>query len=84
MPASILSGHLGTDLSSLQPGRIRRASPSPGAHLLVGGDTAARLEALVARLSLEPGLYTVHWHRADEPDPALIPAPAPDGPPDQG
>jgi len=41
------------------------------AHLLISGDAAARLEALVARLSLEPGLYGVHWHSADT---VLVPA----------
>ena len=53
------------------------------AHLLIGGDAAARLEALVARLSLEPGLYGVHWHSADEPDTALLPAPSAVGSPDE-
>jgi len=33
------------------------------AHLLLRGDAATRLEALVARLSLEPGINDVHWHR---------------------
>lgn len=42
------------------------------AHLLVGGDAAARLEQLVARVSLEPGISAVHWHSADEP----VPVPA--------
>ena len=32
MLASILPGHLGTGISSLQPGQIRRASPSPRGH----------------------------------------------------
>jgi putative Mg2+ transporter-C (MgtC) family protein len=36
------------------------------AHLLAGGDAAARLEQLVSRLSLEPGIHSVHWHNADE------------------
>jgi putative Mg2+ transporter-C (MgtC) family protein len=36
------------------------------ADLLVGGDAAARLEQLVSRLSLEPGIHSVHWHSADE------------------
>jgi putative Mg2+ transporter-C (MgtC) family protein len=53
------------------------------AHLLVGGDAAARLEALVARLSLEPGLYGVHWHSAGEPDTALLPASSAAGSPEQ-
>jgi putative Mg2+ transporter-C (MgtC) family protein len=38
------------------------------AHLMVGGDAAALLEQLVARVSLEPGIRAVHWHSADERD----------------
>jgi hypothetical protein len=35
------------------------------------------MEQLVARLSLEPGLRTVHWHSADESDlPPALAAPA--------
>lgn len=55
------------------------------AHLLVGGNAATLLEALVARLSLEPGIHDVHWHSADEPDlaPALSPSRDESGSPDQ-
>lgn len=55
------------------------------ADLLVGGDAAARLEQLVARLSLEPGIYSVHWHSADEPDlaPALTVSSEESGSPDE-
>ena len=35
--------------------------------LLINGDAATRLEQLVARLSLEPGIRAVHWHAADDP-----------------
>ena len=45
------------------------------AYLLVGGDAAALVEQLVSRLSLEPGIYGVHWHSTDEPDAALLPSP---------
>jgi len=38
------------------------------AHLLAGRDAASRLEQLVSRLSLEPGIHGVHWHSADELD----------------
>ena len=38
------------------------------AQLLVDGDAATRLEQLVARLSLERGILSVHWHAADEPE----------------
>jgi putative Mg2+ transporter-C (MgtC) family protein len=41
------------------------------AALLLDGDAAARLENLVARLSIEPGIQAVHWHSAEqEPMPA--------------
>lgn len=39
--------------------------------LLLDGDAATRLETLVSRLSLEPGIHAVHWHTADERTPAL-------------
>jgi len=41
------------------------------AYLLVDGNAASRLEQLVARLSLEPGIHEVHWHSAAEPENAL-------------
>ncbi|MEV5753012.1 MgtC/SapB family protein [Actinoallomurus sp. NPDC052308] len=31
------------------------------------GDAPARLEQLIARLSLEPGIQAVHWHTVDDP-----------------
>jgi len=34
------------------------------AHLLVDGDAVTRLELMVVRLSLEPGIHAVHWHAA--------------------
>ena len=41
------------------------------AFLLLDGDAATRLENLVARLSIEPGILAVHWHSAErEPMPA--------------
>ncbi|QUR67573.1 MgtC/SapB family protein [Mycobacterium spongiae] len=39
------------------------------AHLLMGGHTPARLERMVAELSLQPGMHAVHWY-AGEPAPA--------------
>ncbi len=55
------------------------------ANLLVGGGAATFMEALVARLSLEPGIHDVHWHSADEPDLAstLAVSHEESGPPDQ-
>ncbi|WP_433414045.1 MgtC/SapB family protein [Microtetraspora malaysiensis] len=36
------------------------------AHLLLDGDAPARLEHLVARMFLEPGIHTVEWRTADD------------------
>jgi putative Mg2+ transporter-C (MgtC) family protein len=44
------------------------------ARVLVDGDAQARLERLVARLGLEPGIRDVHWHAAEEPV-ASVPEP---------
>jgi putative Mg2+ transporter-C (MgtC) family protein len=52
------------------------------AHLLVGGDAAQLLEQLVARVSLEPGIRTVHWHSTDErelPSALAVPETGPGG-----
>jgi putative Mg2+ transporter-C (MgtC) family protein len=53
-------------------------------RLLLNGNAATRLEQLVARLSLEPGIHAVHWHAAG--DPAALPAsaPSPGGPGHEG
>lgn len=36
------------------------------AHLLMDGHTPARLERLVAELSLQPGVRAVHWYAGDQ------------------
>ena len=56
------------------------------AHLLLSGDAATSLEQLVSRLSLEPGIHTMHWHTAEDPRPlaASAPVPDPDGSDDDG
>jgi putative Mg2+ transporter-C (MgtC) family protein len=36
------------------------------AHVLMGGHTPARLERLVAELSLQPGVYAVHWYAGEQ------------------
>ncbi|OBG44303.1 hypothetical protein A5672_09925 [Mycobacterium alsense] len=36
------------------------------AHLLMSGHTPARLERLVAELSLQPGIYAVHWYAGEQ------------------
>jgi putative Mg2+ transporter-C (MgtC) family protein len=38
------------------------------AHLLMDGHTPARLERLVAELSVQPGVYAVHWYAGDQTD----------------
>ncbi|CAM4416844.1 magnesium transport protein MgtC [Mycobacterium basiliense] len=43
------------------------------AHVLMNGHTPAKLERLVAELSLQPGIYAVHWYTGDQADP-LLPA----------
>lgn len=42
------------------------------AHLLLGGHSAVRLERLVGELSLQPGIYAVHWY-AGEPTSPMLP-----------
>jgi len=51
------------------------AETSLSAHPLPDGDAPVRLEQIVARLSLEPGIHAVHWHIIDE---AGDPEPKPD------
>ncbi|PQM48448.1 hypothetical protein C1Y40_01327 [Mycobacterium talmoniae] len=43
------------------------------AYLLMDGHAPDRLERLVAELSLQPGVYAVHWYSDDQPSP--IPPP---------
>ncbi|QLL10236.1 MgtC/SapB family protein [Mycobacterium vicinigordonae] len=47
------------------------------AHVLVDGHSPARLEQLVAELSLQPGIYAVHWY-AGETSSATLAAPQSD------
>ena len=46
------------------------------AYLLVDGRAPDRLERLVAELSLQPGVYGVHWHADDQMSPLPGVAPA--------
>ena len=50
----IHTGHAGDDEITLT------------AHLLMNGDAPARLERLVAELSLQPGVRAVQWYAGDE------------------
>ena len=47
------------------------------ASLLLDGDAATRLENLVARLSLEPGIQAVHWHSVTDDQAAAAARPEP-------
>ena len=42
------------------------------AYLLVDRRAPDRLERLVAELSLQPGVYTVHWHSNDQQTPVPL------------
>lgn len=46
------------------------------AHVLIDGHSPARLERLVAELSLQPGIYAVHWYAGEPSTPILPAAPA--------
>jgi putative Mg2+ transporter-C (MgtC) family protein len=41
------------------------------AHVLMGGRSPAKLERLVGELSLQPGVYAVHWYAGEQTNPAL-------------
>lgn len=51
------------------------------AHLLMDGHSPAKLERLVGELSLQPGIYAVHWYAGEQTSPAANPT-LPTGPPD--
>jgi putative Mg2+ transporter-C (MgtC) family protein len=67
------SGHLAFAATGTDDGTETRLT----ARLLLAGDAATRLEQLVSRLSLEPGIHAVRWHAAYHPGPLPAPAPAP-------
>lgn len=41
------------------------------AHVLLGGHSPAKLERLVAELSLQPGIYAVHWYAGEQTGPII-------------
>lgn len=41
------------------------------AHVLMSGHSPAKLERLVAELSLQPGIYAVHWYAGEQSSPIL-------------
>jgi putative Mg2+ transporter-C (MgtC) family protein len=83
--ALLVNNTAGTDiiLRCIDTARVGQDSETRlTARLLLNGNAATRLEQLVARLSLEPGIHAVRWHAAG--DPAALPAPSPGGPGDEG
>lgn len=85
--ALIVNSTAGSDvvLRGIDANRTGQGSETRlAARLLLNGNAATRLEQMVARLSLEPGIHAVHWHAAG--DPAALPAPAlsPGVPGDEG
>lgn len=60
-------------LRGMETTRAGEADVRLGASLLLDGDAATRLENLVARLSLEPGIHAVHWHSAEDENAAVTP-----------
>ncbi len=58
-------------LRGIHTGRAGEDNVALTAHLLMGGRTPARLERLVAELSLQPGIYAVHWYAGEQTDPVL-------------
>ena len=66
--AQIIQHASGNDIT-LRGIHIGRASDDEitlTAHLLMNGDVPARLERLVAELSLQPGVRAVQWYAGDE------------------
>jgi putative Mg2+ transporter-C (MgtC) family protein len=70
---ALLVQHTGTDEVILCGIRTTRGEEGTDARmtaeLLVTGDAPTRLERLIARLSLEPGIHGVHWHSSDDTPP---------------
>jgi putative Mg2+ transporter-C (MgtC) family protein len=58
-------------LRGIHTGQTGDDNISLTAHLLMGGHTPAKLERLVAELSLQPGIYAVHWYAGDQTNPVL-------------
>lgn len=77
--AQVVQHTAGNDLvlRGIHTGRAAEDNIVLTAYLLVDGRAPARLERLVAELSLQPGVYAVHWHSGDQDSP-ISPAPQPD------
>jgi putative Mg2+ transporter-C (MgtC) family protein len=62
-------------LRGIHTGRATDDNTVLTAYLLVDGRAPDRLERLVAELSLQPGVYTVHWHSDDQLGPIPVTPP---------
>lgn len=69
--AQIVQRARGNDfvLRGIHTGRAADDNVALTAYLLSDGHAPARLEQLVAELSLQPGVYAVHWYAGDQDDP---------------
>lgn len=56
-------------LRGIHTGRAGEDSVALTAYLLSGGHAPARLERLVAELSLQPGVQAVHWYAGEQDEP---------------
>lgn len=56
-------------LRGIHTGRAADDNTTLTAYLLADGHAPARLEQLVAELSLQPGVYAVHWYAGDTSEP---------------
>ncbi|WP_343600012.1 MgtC/SapB family protein [Mycobacterium sp.] len=63
-------------LRGVHTGRVGDDNIALTAYLLSDGHAPARLEQLVAELSLQPGVAAVHWYAGDQDEP-MPPAPLP-------
>ncbi|GFG75997.1 MgtC/SapB family protein [Mycobacterium botniense] len=57
-------------LRGIHTGRAGDENVVLTAYLLMDGHAPARLERLVAELSLQPGIQAVHWYAGDQSEPA--------------
>ncbi|OBI43351.1 hypothetical protein A5707_05095 [Mycobacterium kyorinense] len=77
--AQIVQRTSGNDfvLRGIHTGRAADDNVALTAYLLSDGHAPARLEQLVAELSLQPGVHAVHWYAGDQASP-MPPAPQPE------
>ncbi|ABL05315.1 MgtC/SapB family protein [Mycobacterium ulcerans] len=60
-----------TILRGIHTGQANDDNIALTAHILLDGHTPAKLERLVAELSLQPGIYAVHWYAGEQSNPVL-------------